>query len=124
MRVLIAGGPKTGKTTLSKEYTECLVRHTDDLISLDWNGQSAEVARWLDKPGPWVIEGCAVVRGLRKWLRSHREGLPFDKLIYLTKPLAENTYWQRVMAIGTRTIWNEISPLIAQRNVKHVIEFR
>lgn len=124
MRLLIAGGPKTGKTTLANTYHECLIRHTDDLVDLNWNAQSDEIVHWLDEPGPWVIEGAAVVRALRKWLRSHPEGLPFDQLIYLTKPMIESTYWQRVMAKGAHTIWNEIEPVINQRLAGQIINLR
>src|SRR6516162_7850912 len=88
------------------------------------NAQSDEIVHWLDEPGPWVIEGAAVVRALRKWLRSHPEGLPFDQLIYLTKPMIESTYWQRVMAKGAHTIWNEIEPVINQRLAGQIINLR
>jgi hypothetical protein len=125
MRVLITGGPKTGKTTLSTTY-DCPVRHTDDLIELDWSDQSDQVAGWLDDPGPWVIEGVAVVRGLRKWLRAHEQGLPFDHLIYLTKPLTAQTQGQSTMGTATRTIWCQIAPVMDIRAAGHpiTIEYR
>ena len=115
MRVLITGGPKTGKTTLSCEFRSCPVYHADGLIGRGWSAQSDEIVRWLDQPGPWVIEGVAVVRGLRKWLRSHPEGLPFDDLIYLTEPVIALTDGQRSMTKATKTIWDEIHPTIVAR---------
>ena len=43
----------------------------DDLIDThEWSAASAEVARWLDDEGPWIIEGVAMSRALRKWRRS------------------------------------------------------
>ena len=36
--------------------------HTDDVIG-DWSERSEIIAtRWLTLPGPWVIEGVAVLR--------------------------------------------------------------
>jgi len=117
MRVLICGGPKVGKTTLSYELKGSPTLHTDDLLDLAWSEQSRQIVRWLEKPGPWVIEGHSVVRGLRKWLRVHAEGLPFDYLIYLTKAKYERTNGQEALDKSVRTIWNEINDEIVKRCV-------
>jgi len=114
MRVLITGGPKTGKTTLSKSYFG-IVRHTDDIMDLPWSVQSEEISHWLDLPGPWTVEGVAVVRALRKWLQRNAHGLPFDKLLYLDTPVLPRTPAQEGMATRTKTIWWEIYPLLLQR---------
>lgn len=126
MRLLITGGPKTGKTTLSATYRDHFVRHTDDLIDLDWSEQSNRIVEWLNEQGTWVIEGVAVVRGLRKWLRANEQGLPFDHLIYMVKPWTGRTQGQRVMNTATRTIWNEIAPTVTTRAAGRpiVIEYR
>jgi len=63
MRILVAGGPRTGKTSFAEELGKGLnlgVRHTDDLIgAYAWSAASSEVATWLEEPGPWIIEGVA-----------------------------------------------------------------
>jgi hypothetical protein len=113
--VLICGGPKCGKTTLSYEMKGSPTLHTDDLLDLDWSEQSRQIMRWLEKPGPWIIEGHAVVRGLRKWLREHDQGLPFDYLIYLNRSKVERTNGQEVLGKSVRTIWQEIAGELDKR---------
>ena len=117
MRTLIIGGPKTGKTTLSQSYA-CPVRHTDDLIGkLDWSAASAEVATWFDAPGPWCIEGVAVVRALRKWLATHPDGTPADRILFLTEPKIPVTAGQAAMTKGIDTVWEEIEGDLLLRGV-------
>lgn len=113
MRILIAGGPKTGKTTFASFFT-VPVYHTDDLIPLPWDAQTQEVVKWLHMPAPWVIEGCAVARGLREWLKQYA-GLPFDHCLYLRGPVGPLTPGQMNMAAGTWTIWKQIKPIINNR---------
>jgi hypothetical protein len=95
------------------------VRHTDYLIGkLDWSDASAEVARWLDEPGPWIIEGVAVSRALRKWREAHPGALPpVDRVIYLAKPLLALTSRQEAMAKGVRTVHDEIEGWLAEHGV-------
>jgi hypothetical protein len=63
------------------------VFHTDDLIGkLDWGQDSAEVARWFDRPGPWIVEGVTTVRALRKWLKNTGTGAPCDEVYVLETP--------------------------------------
>lgn len=111
-RILVAGGPRVGKTWVADRIGAELgipVRHTDDLIGTHgWSEASEEVARWMDEPGPWVIEGVAVVRAVRKWLRAHPEGRPAD-LIYLGwRARVPTTTKQDAMGDGVATVWDEI----------------
>lgn len=125
MRFLITGGPRTGKTTraerlgMEPQHRGPLL-HTDDLIDcFDWSGQSAEVATWFDVAGPWVIEGVAVPRALRKWLAAHanRSLKPADVILYLEKPQVELTPKQAAMGKQVMTVWNEVLPELVQRGV-------
>ncbi len=116
MRIVIAGVPKAGKTTLSEGYKN--VHHTDDLIRvLGWSELSQEVAEWFYDPGPWVIEGVATVRALRKWLRDNPEGTPCDEVIFLGEPHIELTPRQQGMAKGICTIWEGVQTELKQRGV-------
>lgn len=118
-RIVILGGPKTGKTTLASQmylhdgrsyHERPKVRHTDDLIHLGWSEASAAAALWIDEPGPWIIEGVAMARALRKWREAHPgERPPVDRVIRLTEPHVALTPGQATMAKGEETVWQEIA---------------
>lgn len=119
-RICIAGGPRTGKTTRANASAGIAgpVRHTDSLIlSHAWSAASAVVATWFDEPGPWIIEGVAVPRALRKWLEAHRTGRPCDVVLYLETPKVSLTAGQITMAKGVASVWREVSSALAARGV-------
>jgi hypothetical protein len=124
-RIVIAGGPRCGKTTLSRRIAAIMgldllaVRHTDDLVGvLEWSEASAQVAEWLEAPGPFICEGVAVPRALRKWLAAHDTGAPCDVLLYLTEPFETLLKGQAAMAKGCRTVFDEIEPELRARGVE------
>lgn len=111
MKLLIIGLPRAGKTTLSEERrTQCegmvMVIHTDDLISkYEWSVFSDKVCDLLKQPGPWIIEGCSAVRGLRKYLR---EGNKVDfEVVWLDKLYVPLTGKQRGFAGSLVSIWKD-----------------
>lgn len=120
-RICIAGGPRTGKTTLSTSLGVARVRHTDDLMHLGWSEASAAAALWLDAPGPWIVEGVAAVRALRKWLAAHPEGKPCDVAYWLDEPVVPTSSGQRAMAKGCATVWDEIEAELRARGVEIVL---
>jgi hypothetical protein len=110
-RIAITGWPKTGKSTLAAKMGGG--RSTDDTIEmgLDWSAGSAEVATWFDKPGPWIIEGVAIPRALRKWKEAHPgERPPIDKLIVLSTPHVPLNTGQTGMGKGIDKVLAEIMP--------------
>jgi len=123
-RIVICGGPRTGKTLLANRMFVGEVpprlhpnhpapRHTDDLIALGWSEASAAAALWLDEPGQWIIEGVVLARALRKWREAHPgEPPPVDRVIRLTTPHVELTKGQAAMAKGEATVWQEIEAWI------------
>lgn len=122
-RICITGGPRTGKTTMALKLLYDLpdgqVRHTDDLIKLGWSEASQHASLWLDEPGPWIIEGVAVSRALRKW-RDRNPGLPppVDEMIYLTDPYEKLSPGQLAMAKGVATVHAEIAGWLREHGVK------
>lgn len=94
-RIIICGWPNSGKSAHAEELSAKLgipVKHTDSLIrTMQWSEVSETVSRWFDEPGPWIIEGVAVPRALRKWRARNpdAEGVPFDQLIVMPEPDTE-----------------------------------
>lgn len=115
MRRAIAGVPRAGKTTLGRMLGP--VRSTDDLLPADWSRQSDEAARWFDEPGDLLVEGMAVPRALRKWLRSHPVGKPVDEVVWLGVPRENLSESQASMGKGARTVLEEIAPELQRRGV-------
>lgn len=117
-RVLIAGVPRSGKTTHAKRFGDPTF-HTDDLIGeLEWSAASAEVANWISYPGPWCIEGVAVPRALRKWLAAHPGEKPCDVAYWMPSPHVSLTPGQEAMAKGCVKVWAEVEPELRARGVK------
>lgn len=118
-RVVIAGGPRTGKSTLAAELARPNTMHTDDLIDVyDWSGVSAHVAdEWMTQPGPWIIEGVAAIRALRKWMESNPVGTPCDVLIWLTVPHETLSPGQDRMRKGCHTVYDKIVGQLEARGV-------
>ena len=124
MRVLICGGPKVGKTFLADRLGKASghrVRHTDDLIGkLDWSQSSEEVSKWMDEPGPWIIEGVSVPRAIRKFFdRHHRDEKPCDIVYWGQNPRVPRLLPGQVsMAKGVLTVWSQVNRLLLQRGVR------
>ncbi len=120
-RIVVAGGPRTGKTTFADAFGKMrgyAVRHTDDLKDLDWSEASRLSAEWFHEPGPWVIEGVTCVRALRKWMAAHPDGAPCDGVVWLKTPVCGLTPGQLTMMKGCATVWREILPELVQRGVE------
>ena len=77
---------------------------------------SAEVARWMAEPGPWVIEGAATARALRKALAAS-PAAPCDLLIVLTVPKVERSPGQVAMGKGVHTVLDGIRAELLARGV-------
>lgn len=129
-RLVIAGVPSAGKTSLSNavvQLSKAPLRHTDSLIETHkWGEDSAEVALWFDAPGPWIIEGVTCVRALRKWMFGHPKtfvpghdtGQPCDALVWLDNPLEKLTNRQNGMAKGCRKVLGDIIEELERRGVQ------
>ena len=107
--LVITGAPRTGKTTLADALGARLgvrVLHTDDLQHLGWGADSDEGAKWMLEAEPWIIEGTAAVRSLRKHVKAGGGERPV--CIYLTAPRVQQTAGQVAMARGIETIWLQV----------------
>jgi hypothetical protein len=122
-RVVIMGGPRVGKTHLANRLggEHGMAYHsTDELIGkMAWSDVSAEVVRWFeDMDGPYVVEGVASVRAVRKWCAAHPEGLPADFFLWLSIPRVERTKGQVAMGKGCASIWTEVEPELRKRGAR------
>jgi adenylate kinase family enzyme len=123
LRIVIAGGPRTGKTTVADALAEKLrvpLRHTDDLIERGWVEAGAAVAEWLDLDGPWIVEGVAAPRALRRWLKRHRRGRPCDVIAFFADAVIPRTPRQDAMAKGCATTYRAIRRALLRRGVREV----
>jgi hypothetical protein len=118
--VVVAGGPRAGKSYLSEAFTGThRVRGTDEISGLDWSASSLAASFWLNEPGPWFCEGVMMPRALRKWLaRAEPHISPADLVIWLGEPVVERSRGQHVMALGCHTVWNEIRPDLIRRGTR------
>jgi len=118
-QVIIAGGPRSGKTSLALVMGERggrAVHHADSLIgSYEWSDASAEVATWFDRPGAWIVEGVCVPRALRKWLPT--EKLFTGVVVYLPHAIQQRSPGQETMAAGVDTVWSAILPELERRGI-------
>lgn len=100
-RVAIAGGPRTGKTSLAQHARDGrLVVHTDDFIGHgDWAAMPGLVIDAAGS-GPCLIEGVQVPRALRK-------GLRVDAVVWLETPRVHLSPRQEGMLKGTAKVFEE-----------------
>ncbi len=121
LRILITGGPKVGKTTFAARLADSLRiphRNADELCGvLEWSEASAELANWIAEAGPWIIEGVAVPRALRKYFASHPGVAPCERAYYLDEPFTPPLKGQAAMAKGVGTVWREVAPELRRLGV-------
>ena len=120
MRVVICGGPRAGKTTLAGKMGEPETRCTDELIGkVEWSAASQLVAdEWFTADGPWIVEGVATARALRKALIAQPDVKPCDRAIWVAGSRELLTKRQRSMAAGVEKVWREVRPQLVALGVE------
>jgi hypothetical protein len=128
-RIIILGGPRVGKSTLSEKLQSELsvpTLHTslelEDLFPVDqpesWSQQSEHASKWFDDPGDWICEGVQMARALRKWLKAH-PGKPLDADIFLLRqPMVPQRNGQKAMMKGVETVFREIEAELVKRGAR------
>jgi HK97 family phage prohead protease len=103
-RVAVAGGPRSGKTTLSDSIAATRpgdpLLHTDDYMDLEWSEASEKICSDCAKLERFIIEGVRVAHALRK-------GLAVDAVFWLGESVADRTPEQESMAKAVATVFDE-----------------
>ena len=128
-RVIIIGGPRTGKSTLSERLQSELgietLHNSAELESLfpvdrpeSWSQQSEHASKWFDEDGDSICEGVQMARALRKWLRAN-PGKPLDAdLFLLRQPMVPQRDGQKAMMKGVESVFREIEPELIRRGAR------
>ncbi len=120
-KILIMGVPRAGKSTLSADMASQLdipLKHIDEWAkTLPWSETSDRVAEKLESEGPWIMEGVAGIRGLRKWLERNPGKRPDFTIVWLPEPAIKLTAAQDNMRNGTLTIFRQIEQELLSRGV-------
>ena len=112
-RILIVGGPRTGKTTLSRELqeeTRLPTFHTDDFLHLkDFRAQTTATTNWLLVEPDYIVEGVHTVYALRRLLEERYEGekpAPLPDLIHFCEKPFERLH------TGQERLWRGVNTVM------------
>lgn len=123
-RIVIIGGPGTGKTTFAGELrkqTGFEVLHTDDLMHLPWSEQSDYLAnRLAHDDHPLILEGVAAVRAIRKAL-DLVTGRPCDEIHVMLYQYRVLDKGAAALVKGIDTVWRGIEAKVLARGIRVVV---
>jgi hypothetical protein len=134
-RIVVIGGPRTGKTTYATKLARELGVHlastgkrtdaenglvsTDNYIKRGTFEQVPDlIIKDLRKRESFVLEGTQAARTLRRWLRDNPDEPKLDKVLVFGKPWVKRTPGQEAMAKGVKTVLRDMAPLLAKAGVK------
>lgn len=135
MRIVVIGGPRTGKTTyatkLAKQYgvhlgsTGKRTEQEDGLVSTDnymkranWKTLPDVVIKDLKDRDSFVLEGTQAARVLRRWLKESPKEAKIDKVLVFNRPWVTRNTGQEAMAKGVRTILRDMEPLLREAGIE------
>jgi hypothetical protein len=106
-RICIAGAPRTGKTSLTRQVSDRPVIHTDDWMHEDWEQVPHLVAAACAGHEAFVLEGVRAPDALRMG------GVEVDAVVWLSRPKVAQNAAQRGMGVGVHTVleqWAALHP--------------
>lgn len=128
-RIVVCGGPRTGKTTISerlqKELGIATLHSSAELESLfpsgvkeNWSASSEYASKWFDEESDSVLEGVRLAHALRKWLKAN-PGKPLDADIFLLRqPMVAQRDGQKSMMKAVETVFHEIEGELIRRGAR------
>jgi len=134
MRIVVIGGPRTGKTTYATKLARQLGAHlastgkrTEDesgLVSTDnymrranWGTLPDVVLKDLKNRENWVLEGTQAARVLRRALKEDPT-FKVDKVLVFNRPWVARNTGQEAMAKGVKTILKDMAPLLEKAGIE------
>jgi len=121
-RIVIIGGPRVGKSTLSQKLRDELgianLRCSDDVKHLGWSESSEFASKWFDDQGDWIIEGVQMARALRKWLAANPDKTLDADILTLHQPYEARLRGQESMTKGVFTVFREIQSELVKRGAR------
>lgn len=113
-RIVICGGPRTGKSTLFRSLALdfAIACGTDDWMDRPWDAVPDAIVDTLEKHDSWLLEGVMAPRVLRRWIRDRQTFPGVDVCYYLTKPMVPQTKAQASMSKGIHKVWLEVLPTL------------
>lgn len=125
LKICIAGGPHTGKTTLARALGHELgapwargTRHTDDFKDQPWEEQALSVADVIESDESRIIEGVSVARGLRALLRRDPRHNWCDVLYIMEHYKSPVTPAHVSMTKGVITVLGGVAKYLHSRGVQ------
>jgi hypothetical protein len=120
-KIIIAGGPRTSKTTyankLSKELNIPVVS-TDNFIACGWSEAPHEIIKAIENMPSYILEGVNAGRTIRKMVEKNIK-LDFDKVYYLEEPVVEyDKKGQAALAKGCSTVWMDVIPSLDDAGIE------
>lgn len=99
-RVVIAGGPNTGKSTLALSVPHERIVGTDDYMGMDWEAIPSAIMERVQNEPTFILEGVQSARCLRR-------GLCADAVVWLDHPYPPYKPKHESMAKGIKTVFTE-----------------
>lgn len=135
MRIVVVGGPRTGKTTYATKLAKQLGVHLastgkrteaeSGLVSTD---NYMKKANWAETPNliikdlrgkkSFVLEGTQAARVLRRWYKQDPDEPKIDKVLVFGKAWVNRNPGQVSMAKGVQTVLADLAPILARAGVE------
>lgn len=121
MKIVIAGGPRTGKSSFARKLNEKLnipIISTDNYIACGWSEAPHKIIEDIIDLPDYILEGVNSGRTIRKLVEKDIK-LEFDKVYYLEQPMVEyDKKGQAALNKGCKTVWLDVIPSLDDAGIE------